>query len=266
MFRTLSKSLLTFAIVAVVACDGREQGPRTSDAATPEAAGMVSIQSLVPDIQLEIRYAGENNFVGTPVRGYEAEKCYLLKPAAEALARVEQALRAQAPSPVAPLASSPASGSGDAQDASSESRESLRLKIFDCYRPVRAVKHFVEWAEDLNDQATKARYYPNLDKTQLLGDYIAPVSGHSRGATVDLTLMKCDANGCTELDMGTPFDFFDERAHTEHAAITREQRDNRQALRKAMEREGFENYSAEWWHYTFKPEPTPNLQYDLVVR
>lgn len=263
MFRTLSKSLLTFAIVAVVACDGREQGPRTSDAATPEAAGMVSIQSLVPDIQLEIRYAGENNFVGTPVRGYEAEKCYLLKPAAEALARVEQALRAQAPSPVAPLASSPASGSGDAQDASSESRESLRLKIFDCYRPVRAVKHFVEWAEDLNDQATKARYYPNLDKTQLLGDYIAPVSGHSRGATVDLTLVRCN-DECVELDMGTDFDFFDPLANTDSPNITDEQRANRQLLRRVMEAEGFKNYPMEWWHYTFEAES--DLAHDFLVR
>lgn len=263
MFRTLSKSLLTFAIVAVVACDGREQGPRTSDAATPEAAGMVSIQSLVPDIQLEIRYAGENNFVGTPVRGYEAEKCYLLKPAAEALARVEQALRAQAPSPVAPLASSPANGSGDAQDASSESRESLRLKIFDCYRPVRAVKHFVEWAEDLNDQATKARYYPNLDKTQLLGDYIAPVSGHSRGATVDLTLVRCNEK-CVELDMGTDFDFFDPLANTDSPNITDEQRANRQLLRRVMEAEGFKNYPMEWWHYTFEAES--DLAHDFLVR
>jgi D-alanyl-D-alanine dipeptidase len=263
MFRTLSKSLLTFAIVAVVACDGREQGPRTSDAATPKAAGMVSIQSLVPDIQLEIRYAGENNFVGTPVRGYEAEMCYLLKPATEALARVEQALRAQAPSPVAPLASSPASGSGDAQDASSESRESLRLKIFDCYRPVRAVKHFVEWAEDLNDQATKARYYPNLDKTQLLGDYIAPVSGHSRGATVDLTLVRCNEK-CVELDMGTDFDFFDPLANTDSPNITDEQRANRQLLRRVMEAEGFKNYPMEWWHYTFEAES--DLAHDFLVR
>jgi D-alanyl-D-alanine dipeptidase len=210
----------------------------TSAARTFSDADLVDVRTLVPDIALDIRYAGTRNFVGSRVDGYEAEKCFLKSQAAQALQRVETQLRSQG----------------------------LRLKIFDCYRPVRAVQHFVRWAEEIEDQRAKQEYYPNLDKAQLLGEYIAPVSGHSRGATVDLTLMKCNANGCTELDMGTPFDFFDERAHTDHAAITREQRDNRQTLRKAMEREGFENYSAEWWHYTFKPEPTPNLQYDLVVR
>jgi D-alanyl-D-alanine dipeptidase len=226
------------AIVSVVLTTPANAAVETSDAGTFGDADLVDVRALVPDIALEIRYAGTRNFVGTRIDGYEAEKCFLKSQAAQALQRVEASLRSQG----------------------------LRLKIFDCYRPVRAVQHFVRCAEDIEDQRTKRAYYPKLDKSQLLGEYIAPVSGHGRGATVDLTLMKCDANGCAELDMGTPFDFFDERAHTDHAAITREQRDNRQALRKAMEREGFENYSAEWWHYTFKPEPTPNLQYDLVVR
>lgn len=209
-----------------------------SAAQTLEAAGLVDIRALVPDIALDIRYASAHNFVGEPIEGYDAPKCLLHRRVAEALARVEAELR----------------------------KTNLRVRIFDCYRPVRAVKHFVRWAQDVSDERTKAQYYPNLDKSLLLGEYIAPVSGHSRAATLDLTLMSCNASGCDELDMGTPFDFFDARAHTDHDDIAAQQRANRQRLRDAMTREGFENYAAEWWHYTFTPEPTPDLQYDLVVR
>lgn len=213
--------------------------PRVSRASTPDAAGMASIQDLVPDIALDIRYASDENFVGTRIRGYEAPRCYLLKPVAEALRRVELSLR----------------------------KQSMRLRIFDCYRPVRAVQHFVEWAGDLDEQRTKQRYYPNLDKREILGEYVAPVSGHSRGATVDLTLMQCKGSDeCVPLDMGTDFDFFDVRAHTDSPLVTTEQRKNRQRLRDAMEKEGFENYASEWWHYTFRPEPSGDLAYDFVVR
>jgi zinc D-Ala-D-Ala dipeptidase len=202
------------------------------------SVGIVDLQRLIPDVALEIRYAGENNFVGSPVEGYEAPKCLLLERAAAALARAEAALR----------------------------KANFRLKIFDCYRPVRAVKHFVRWAEDLSDQRMKAQFYPGLDKTQLLGEYIAPVSGHSRAATLDVTLMSCERSSCAELDMGTPFDFFDLRAHTDSAEVTPEQRRNRDRLREALRAEGFENYAAEWWHYTFKPEPSPDVAYDIPIR
>ena len=209
---------------------------------TPEAAGMVDIRTLVPDIDLEMRYASDNNFVGTRVDGYEAARCFLQVPAARALARVESALR----------------------------REHRRLRIYDCYRPARAVRHFVAWAGDLADQRTKPRYYPNLDKRELLGDYISPTSGHSRGATLDLSLMRCasadDASTCTALDMGTPFDYFDVSAHTDWPGATSVQRENRQRLLAAMSREGFANYPLEWWHYTYKPEPTPQTAYDFPLR
>jgi len=218
---------------------GAADAPTVSPAQTAEAAGMVSIQSLVPDISLDMRYASDNNFVGKPVRGYDAAHCYLLKPAAEALQRVELALRQQ----------------------------SMRLRIFDCFRPVRAVKNFVAWAGDLSDQKTKSRYYPRLDKSELLGDYIAPTSGHSRGATLDLTLMTCPVEGqCTSLDMGTDFDFFDTRANTDSPDATPQQHENRQRLRAAMEKEGFQNYAMEWWHYTFQPEPSKDTAYDFPVR
>jgi len=210
-----------------------------SPARTATDAGLVDIRTRVPDIAEDIKYAGRDNFVGAPVDGYLAPACLLLQPAADALARVEHELRAR----------------------------QLRLKIWDCYRPARAVAHFVRWAHDLGDQRTKAQHYPDLDKSQLLGDYIAPVSGHSRGATVDLTLQRCTADGaCTALDMGTDFDFFGTRAHTDAAGITARQRANRRLLLDAMAREGFRNYPLEWWHYTLQPEPTPHTLYDVPVQ
>jgi D-alanyl-D-alanine dipeptidase len=217
-----------------------EPPPALSPATTAAAANLVDIRTLVPDIAEDIKYAGRDNFVGAPVDGYLAPKCLLLRPVAEALARVERELRAQ----------------------------HYRLKIWDCYRPTRAVAHFVRWAHNLADQRTKAQHYPALDKSQLLGDYIAPVSGHSRGATIDLTLEHCAAGGarCEPLDMGTDFDLFDVRAHTDAPGITAAQHANRLRLRDAMARESFRNYPLEWWHYTLAPEPTPSTLYDVSVQ
>ncbi len=214
--------------------------PILSPATTPVQAGLVPIRSLVPDIAEDIKYAGNDNFVGAPIDGYQAANCLLLKPAAEALARVEHDLR----------------------------RQHLRLKLFDCYRPARAVADFVRWAHDLTDQRTKAAHYPLIDKSTLLGKYIAPVSGHSRGATVDLTMMRCDAHGmhCKPLDMGTHFDYFGTLAHTDAAAATAAQHANRLRLRAAMQAEGFRNYPLEWWHYTLQPEPAPHTIYDVPIQ
>lgn len=216
-----------------------DEAPRVSPARTAAEAGMLSITTLVPDIHLDIRYAGSNNFVGRPVSGYERPACFLLQPVAEALQRVESSLRTQ----------------------------SMRLRIFDCYRPVRAVQDFVAWAADLADQRTRAQHYPRLDKSALLGDYIAPTSGHSRGATLDLTLERCDSHSrCAPIDMGTDFDFFDTRANTDSPDVSAQQRDNRQLLRAAMEQQGFRNYPMEWWHYTFQPEPSKDTAYDFPVK
>ena len=229
------------ALLALVACASTPATtPVLSSATTAAEADLVDVATLVPDIALEIRYAGSDNFVGAPVDGYLAPKCYLLLPAAQALRRVEMSLR----------------------------ERHLRLKLFDCYRPARAVRHFVRWAGDLSDQRTKPHYYPNLDKRALLGDYIAPVSGHSRGATLDLTLLQCDGDDgrCRPLDMGTDFDFFDPRAHTDSTDVTSIQRANRLRLRDAMAAQGFRNYPLEWWHYTLAPEPTPHTLYDVPVQ
>jgi D-alanyl-D-alanine dipeptidase len=226
-------------MLLLAGCAGRMATPLMSPTTTAAEAGLVDISTLVPDMVLEIRYAGSDNFVGAPVEGYLAPKCLLLRPVAQALQRVEASLRAR----------------------------HRRLKLFDCYRPARAVRHFVRWAGDLSDQRTKPHYYPNLDKRVLLSDYIAPVSGHSRGATLDLTLLQCDDDDahCQPLDMGTDFDFFDPRANTASPDVTPMQRDNRERLRAAMALQGFRNYPLEWWHYTLVPEPTPGLLYDVPV-
>lgn len=235
----VSAQLLACAAL-LAACASNPHAPVLSSATTPAAAGLVDIRTLLPDIAEDIRYAGNDNFVGTPVDGYLAPRCYLLLPSAQALQRVELALR----------------------------RDHLRVKIWDCYRPVRAVLHFVRWANDPADQHTKAMHYPNLDKRALLGDYIAPVSGHSRGATVDLTLLQCpvDGHACTPVDMGTDFDFFDPLANTDSPRATPAQHAHRVRLRAAMTQQGFANHAQEWWYYTLRAEPTPQTIHDVPVQ
>jgi CubicO group peptidase (beta-lactamase class C family) len=239
---TAAAALLALSGIAGAALAAASQdppGPLLSPAKTMEEAGMVDIRSLVPDMSQQIAYAGSDNFVGAPVDGYEAPRCWLQREAAEALARVEQSLRAR----------------------------HQRLRIFDCYRPARAVAHFMRWVADAADQRTKAAHYPALDKSQLTGGYIAPVSGHSRGGTVDLTLLQCDAQDadCRPLDMGTGFDWFATLANTDSPEATAAQHANRHVLLDAMAAQGFRNYPMEWWHYTLQPEPTPHTLYDVPV-
>lgn len=210
--------------------------PAVSAATTAGQAGLVDVSTLVPDIAVDMRYAGERNFVGAKVEGYNAPRCLLLEPAARALAQVEADLRTQ----------------------------NYRLRIYDCYRPARAVAHFIRWVQDSNDQRTKPAHYPNLDKSALLGEYIAPVSGHSRGATVDLTLMDCRSGTCVPLDMGTQYDFFDPRANTDAPDISPAQRANRQQLLAVMQRHGFANYPKEWWHYTLSSIDS-NTLFDVPI-
>lgn len=211
---------------------------KVSAANTLEQANLVDVAGLIPDARMDIRYASAHNFVGRPIAGYQTPKCYLLAPVAAALKHVADDLRAQ----------------------------QLRLRLFDCYRPVRAVRDFVAWSRDLSDQTTKPEFYPRLQKSQLLDGYIAETSGHSRGATVDLSLDDCSQGKCQPLDMGTAFDLFDTLANTDDPRISTQQRDNRQRLLQAMKKHGFTNYPLEWWHYTFKPEPTPHTAYDVPVR
>lgn len=213
-------------------CDG------VSKARTAAEAGLVAAADVVPDLALDMRYAGANNFTGARVDGYEAPACLLRGSAAEALGRVQAALRPRG----------------------------LRLRVFDCYRPTRAVAAFMRWAAAPEQAATRTAYHPNLPKSALVPGYIAEVSGHSRGSTVDLTLERCQGARCEPLDMGTGFDFFDPLANTDSPAATAAQRANRELLRTAMAAEGFENYPMEWWHYTWTPAAVARIRHDVPVR
>jgi D-alanyl-D-alanine dipeptidase len=195
---------------------------------------------VAPGIAQDLRYAGADNFVGAKVDGYERPVCLLSAEAAEALAAAQ----------------------GDLAP------ERLGLRVFDCYRPARAVAHFARWARDLSDQRTKPEYYPRVDKTQLFAEgYIAERSGHSRGSTVDLTLALRRADGSlAEVEMGTPFDLFDPRSALEAGDVPEPARANRERLRAAMARRGFANLPQEWWHYTLAAEPYPDRYFDVPVR
>ncbi len=199
-------------------------------------AAFVDAATVVPGLVADMRYAGSHNFVGRPIDGYEAARCLLTQPAASALAAVARDLAPRG----------------------------LVIKVFDCYRPTRAVANFIRWARDLDDTANKAEFYPNVDKRTLFRDgYIASHSGHSRGSTADLTLAAADGR---ELDMGTPFDFFSPRSWTADAGIGAAARANRMLLAAAMRRRGFRGYAKEWWHFTLRGEPFPQTYFDFPVR
>ncbi|MDR0564711.1 MAG: L,D-transpeptidase family protein [Azoarcus sp.] len=190
--------------------------------------GFVFVQDIIPDITLDIRYAGSHNFAGTQIDGYDAPLAILRAEAAAALKAVNASLR----------------------------KKELGLKIFDAYRPEQAVQHFVRWAENLSDTRMKSQFYPEVDKSMLFQEgYIARRSGHSRGNTVDLTLISLKTG--QELDMGSPFDFFGKISHHGAEGITPAQAANRATLREAMEAHGFKRIKEEWWHYTLKEEPAP---------
>ncbi len=200
-------------------------------------SGFVSLGEAIPDALLDVRYYTTYNFVGARIDGYEQPVVLLTKEAAAALRRV----------------------SDDMQ------QKGLRLVIYDAYRPQRAVDHFARWAEDVADDRMKAVFYPEVDKADLFSrGFIARRSGHSRGSTVDLTLL--DEKSGTLLDMGGPFDFFGEKSHPDYAGVTEQQHRNRMLLREAMLARGFKPLSTEWWHFTLRDEPYPDTYFDFPVR
>ena len=204
-------------------------------------AAFVDAATIVPGLIVEMRYAGSHNFVGRPIDGYEAPRCLLTKPAAAALADVARDLAPRG----------------------------FRIKVFDCYRPVRAVANFVRWARDINDQLAREEFYPNVDKRTLFRDgYIASQSGHSRGSTIDLTLASDDGRELEvrELDMGTPFDFFSPKSWPADPTVGAAAHANRVLLANAMRRRGFRPYDREWWHFTLRGEPFPATYFDFPVR
>ena len=202
-------------------------------------SGFVYLTDAVPTIVQDIRYAKTENFIGMPIDGYINPIAITTKEAAIALNHAQTDLR----------------------------RFGFRLKVFDAYRPQRAVNHFVRWAKDLKDVRKQSEYYPQVAKQDLFReDYIASKSGHSRGSTLDVTLVSFDAKGLAqELDMGTHFDYFDPRSWPEYSDLTVMQRANRMLLQTVMEKHGFKPYPKEWWHFTLKQEPYPNTYFNFNV-
>ncbi|WP_250434042.1 M15 family metallopeptidase [Hanstruepera flava] len=199
--------------------------------------GFVYAKTVVPDLDVELRYYSTNNFVGDTITGYKANTLIVTRPTAEALKKVQAELQ----------------------------ERNLCLRIYDGYRPQRAVNHFIRWAKNLNDTINKRRFYPDVNKRHLFRDgYIASRSGHSRGSTLDLTII--DGNTLKPLDMGSPFDFFGEQSWIEHPSLTKEQKQNRQLLQTVMLKHGFRNYPKEWWHFTLRGEPFPDTYFDFVIK
>ncbi len=209
----------------------------TQPARAQAPARFVDAADVVEGLVVDMRYFGSHNFVGEKIDGYERPRCLLTEPAANALAGVQRGLAARG----------------------------LGLKAFDCYRPQRAVEHFVRWAQDLADIRGKREFYPDVDKRDLFTDgYIAERSGHSRGSTLDLTIVRRSDRG--ELDMGSSFDFFSPRSWPSDRSVGRAAQQNRAMLAEAMTHGGFKPYDKEWWHFTLVDEPFPDTYFDFPVR
>ena len=213
--------------ILFVACSVQKEIPNS----------FVELKKMVPNIEIELRYFGNHNFMGRRVKGYEANKVYISMEAAKSLVLIQKELN----------------------------QMGLGIKVFDAYRPQQAVDNFKEWALDIADSTAKQEFYPDVDKRDLfkLG-YIAEKSGHSRGSTIDLTIINLTDK--KELDMGTGFDFFGEPSHHDYSEISDAQKANRKLLRGIMEKYGFKAIEEEWWHYTLKNEPFKDQYFNFAIK
>jgi len=247
--------LILSGTCVITCCSGNDDNPVAVNP-TDDSSQFVTLTDAVPDAILEIRYFGTYNFVGQRIDGYEEPTALVTKKAAEALRKVSDEVRSQG----------------------------YRLKIYDAYRPQKAVDHFVRWAADLSATEMKPYFYPDLDKSVLFEqEYIMEKSGHTRGSTLDLTLF--DMNTEKELDMGGTFDWFGPESHPDFCgnpetgeytgdnsksptgrSITAEQFANRMILRRAMLNNGFKPLDTEWWHFTLKDEPFPDTYFTFPVK
>lgn len=208
--------------------------------------GFMYLSTQAPDIAVDLRYAGRDNFTGRQITGYNRGRCIVSNAAGKALIAAQADLR----------------------------RYGFGLKVFDAYRPQRAVNDFVRWTRTPGDHPSiKSRYYPDVSKADLMKEgYIAAKSGHSRGSCVDVTLVLLPgvgdptASGPQEIDMGSPFDFFGRKSHSESRDITHRQRLHRLLLRTVMEKHGFKHLPEEWWHFALKDEPFPDTYFDFPVQ
>lgn len=199
--------------------------------------GFVYLSDIDNTIQSDLRYFSNNNFIGKPIDGYKTNVVIVTMETAKALKLVQQNLI----------------------------KKGYSLKIFDSYRPQQAVNHFVRWAKVLSDTLMKREYYPKVPKTELFKrGFIASKSGHTRGSTVDLTIVEIKTN--KEIDMGSAYDFFGEKSHPSYKNITEKQKGNRMLLRRLMLQNNFKPYENEWWHFTLKNEPFPRTYFNFLVK
>ena len=212
--------------------------------ADPRPADIVDLRSVDPTIQAEMMYYGTLNFVGRRIDGYRANICLLTNAAAAELQRAQIRLRA----------------------LGSKTGQTLSLQVRDCYRPRKAVSHFLAWVRRPDQLEMKALFYPDLTKREILDQgYIAPISGHSRASTVDLTIVRRNSNGVfAPLEMGTRVDFFGARSHTNDLGISPAEKANRSLLRSALGVK-FKNFPGKWWHYSLVGEPYPKTYFDFDV-
>lgn len=227
---TILKTLMVFSFFILLSfTDQRSDDP-------PVNKNFVYLKELIPKLRSDLRYYGSNNFIGKPIDGYKEPKLLLTKEAANALKKVQDELE----------------------------RIGFGLLIYDAYRPQQATDHFIRWSEDLADTVRKDDFYPNIDKKDLfeLG-YISKKSGHSRGSTIDLTIVSLKTKHI--LNMGSPYDLFDEKSHLAYPNITKNQRALRLLLKRRMEKHGFKSYEKEWWHFTLKNEPYPETYFDFPI-
>ncbi|MDO9418604.1 M15 family metallopeptidase [Pararhizobium sp.] len=247
----IKRIVLAMSLAAAIAATATAAEP------TKLPEGFVYLRQLDPSIPQDIRYFGSHNFLGRRVAGYDAAECILTRKAAIALQKIQRRLKPRG----------------------------LSLKVYDCYRPAQAVADFARWASRPGDEAGKTEFYPTLDKSHLFAlGYIAKRSGHSRGSSVDLTIVPLPARAdpastpekaChlpageryadNSLDFGTGYDCFHDRSHTQATRIGREAQRNRALLVAEMANNGFVNYKREWWHFSLKDEPFPKTHFDFPI-
>jgi len=223
------KHLLTAIIIL-----GALASPTLAETISYDKTDFAEISTAVNDAAFDIRYYSPNNFTGNKIDGYKAPRAYLTKEALAALKIAAEDLRNQG----------------------------YRLLIWDSYRPQKAVDNFVRWINDPDDAGDKS-FYPAIEKSDLLsGNYVMAKSGHTRGSTVDLTIIKKDGSF---VDMGGTFDLFSEISHPDYSELTDEQKNNRKILHDAMVNAGFNGIDSEWWHFTLKDEPYKDTYFDFDV-
>lgn len=221
---------LTVAIVLLAAC----LAPVWADTVSTDKSDFAQISTVIDDAVYDIRYYSSYNFTGKRINGYKAPRAYMTKKALAALAKAAEDLR----------------------------KQGYRLLIWDAYRPQKAVDNFVAWINNPSDPGDKS-FYPTLEKSNLLaGNYIMAKSGHSRGSTVDLTIIKKDGGF---VDMGGTFDLFSEISHPDYKKISKKQKKNRKILHDAMVKAGFVGLDSEWWHFTLKDEPYKDTYFNFDV-